>query len=93
MFKETVEQYLYHDEFEQFELQSNRPMTSERKISRSPPVFFISELKCMTRNFLLAYLKELLIKIEEEWSLFYCDSTLGCRRVIEDFDLRKLDDV
>ena len=27
---------------------------------------------------------------DEEWRLFYCDSTLGCR-VIQDFDLCKLD--
>jgi len=27
---------------------------------------------------------------DEEWHLFYCDSTLGCR-VIQDFDLCKLD--
>ena len=29
---------------------------------------------------------------DEEWHLFYCDSTLGCR-VIEDFDLCKLGDL
>ena len=28
----------------------------------------------------------------EEWRLFYCDSTLGCR-VIQDFDVCKLDDL
>ena len=28
---------------------------------------------------------------DEEWRLFYCDSTLGCR-VIQDFDLCKLDE-
>ena len=28
---------------------------------------------------------------DEEWRLFYCDSTLGCR-LIQDFDLCKLDD-
>ena len=26
---------------------------------------------------------------DEEWCLFYCDSTLGCR-VVQDFDLCKL---
>ena len=41
----------------------------------------------MTRNFLLSCLKEL---EDEEWRLFYSDSTLGCR-VIQDFDLCKLD--
>ena len=29
---------------------------------------------------------------DEEWCLFYCDSTLGCR-IIQDFDLCKLDDL
>ena len=29
---------------------------------------------------------------DEEWHLFYCDSTLGCR-VIQDFALCKLDDL
>ena len=29
---------------------------------------------------------------DEEWRLFYCDSTRGCR-VIQDFDLCKLDDL
>ena len=29
---------------------------------------------------------------DAEWHLFYCDSTLGCR-VIQDFDLCKLDDL
>ena len=29
---------------------------------------------------------------DEEWRLFYCDNTLGCR-VIQDFDLCKLDDL
>ena len=42
----------------------------------------------MTRNFLLSCSKEL--SNDEEWRLFYCDSTLGCR-VIQDFDLCKLD--
>ena len=28
---------------------------------------------------------------DEEWRLFYCDSTLGCR-VIQEFDVCKLDD-
>ena len=52
---------------------------------------FISSFKVyMTRNFLLAYSKELLNC--EEWSLFYCDSSLGCR-VNQDFDLCKLDDL
>ena len=31
------------------------------------------------------------VQNDKEWSLFYCDSTLGCR-VIQDFDLCKLDD-
>ena len=45
----------------------------------------------MTRNFLLSYWKELSKwQNDEEWRLFYCDSTLGCR-VIQDFDLCKLD--
>ena len=43
----------------------------------------------MTRNFLLAYSKEPLN--DDEWRLFYCDSTFGCR-VIQDFGLCKLDD-
>ena len=42
----------------------------------------------MTQNFLLSCSKEL--QNDEEWRLFYCDSTLGCR-VIQDFDLCKLD--
>ena len=41
----------------------------------------------MKRTFLLSYLKN-----DEEWRLFYCDSTLGCR-VIQGFDLCKLDDL
>ena len=40
----------------------------------------------MTRNFLLAYSKD------DEWRLFYCDSTFGCQ-VIQDFGLCKLDDL
>ena len=43
----------------------------------------------MTQTFLLAYLKEL--SKNEEWRLFYCDSTLDFG-VIRDFDLCKLDD-
>ena len=43
----------------------------------------------MTRNFLLAYSKS--FQNDEEWRLFYCDSTFGCR-VIQDFGLCKLDD-
>ena len=43
----------------------------------------------MKRNFLSAHSKEL--SNDEEWRLFYYDSTLGCR-VIQDFDLCKLDD-
>ena len=31
-------------------------------------------------------------KNDKEWRLFYCDSTIGCR-VIQDFDLCKLDDL
>ena len=42
----------------------------------------------MTQNFLLSCSKEL--QNDEEWRLFYCDSTLGCQ-VIQDFDLCKLD--
>ena len=44
----------------------------------------------MKRNFLLVPLKDL-----SKWwrmALFYCDSTLGCR-VIQDFNLCKLDDL
>ena len=43
----------------------------------------------MTRNFY--YLVRKNFQNDEEWRLFYCDSTLG-RRVIQDFDLCKLDD-
>ena len=43
----------------------------------------------MTRNFY--YLVRKSFQNDEEWRLFYCDSTLG-RRVIQDFDLCKLDD-
>ena len=39
----------------------------------------------MTQNFLL-------VQIDEEWHLFYCESTLGCR-VIQDLDLCKLEDL
>ena len=41
----------------------------------------------MTRNLLLKSFQN-----DEEWRLFYCDSTLGCG-VIRDFDLCKLDDL
>jgi len=40
--------------------------------------------------FLLSYSKEL--QNDDEWYLFYRDSTLGCR-VIQDFDLSKLDEL
>ena len=43
----------------------------------------------MTRNFFY-YLVRKSFQNDEEWRLFYCDSTLGCR-VIQDFDLCKLD--
>ena len=44
----------------------------------------------MTRNFY--YLIGKSFQNDEEWRLFYCDSTLGCR-VIQDFNLCKLDDL
>ena len=40
----------------------------------------------MTRNYLIGQS----FQNDEEWRLFYCDSTLGCR-VIQDFNLCKLD--
>ena len=43
----------------------------------------------MTRNFY--YLIGKSFENDEEWRLFYCDSTLGCR-VIPDFNLCKLDE-
>ena len=45
----------------------------------------------MTRNFSSAYNSKS-FQSDEEWRLFYCDSTLGCQ-VIQDFDLCKLDDL
>ena len=42
----------------------------------------------MTRN--LLFKKS--FQSDEEWRLFYCDSTLGCR-VIQAFDLCKLNDL
>ena len=38
------------------------------------------------------YLNRKSFQNDEEWRLFYCDSTLDCR-VIQDFDLCKLDDL
>ena len=38
------------------------------------------------------YLIRKSFQYEEEWRLFYCDSALGCR-VIQDFDLCKLDEL
>jgi len=43
----------------------------------------------MKRNFISLFES---IQNDEEWRLFYCDSTLGCW-VIQDFDLCKLDDL
>ena len=43
----------------------------------------------MKRNFLLSNSS---FQNDEKWRLFYCDSTLGWR-VIQDFDLYKLDDL
>ena len=44
----------------------------------------------MTRNFLLYYIRKS-FQNDEEWHLFQRDSTLGCR-LIQDFDLCKLDE-
>ena len=47
----------------------------------------------MTRNFLLAFKSfQNGFQNGEGWHLFYCDSTLGCR-IIQDYDLNKLDDL
>ena len=46
----------------------------------------------MSQSFLFPYAKELSKINDEEWCLFYCDSTLGCP-VIQDFVLCELDNV
>ena len=48
-------------------------------------------LKCMWHE-IFYWLIRKSFQNDEEWRLFYCDSTLGCR-VIQDFDLCKLDDL
>ena len=47
--------------------------------------------KCLWSEF-FCYLIQKSFQNDEEWRLFYCDSTLGCR-VIQDFDLCKLDEL
>ena len=47
------------------------------------------DLKCPWHE-IFCYLVRKSFQNDEEWRLFYCDSTLGCR-VIQDFDLCKLD--
>ena len=47
-------------------------------------------LKCPWHD-IFYYLIEKSFQNGEQWRLFYCDSTLGCR-VIKDFDLCKLDE-
>ena len=44
----------------------------------------------MTGNFFISLFKRAFKNDQEWWCFFYCDSTLGCR-VIQDFDLCKLD--
>ena len=48
-------------------------------------------LKCLW-NEMFYYLIRKSLQNDEQWRLFYCDSTLGCW-VIQDFDLCKLDDL
>ena len=48
-----------------------------------------SHIKCLWSEI---YLIRKSFQNDEEWRLFYCDSTLGCR-VIQEFDLCKLDDL
>ena len=48
-------------------------------------------LKCLW-NEIFYYLIRKSFQNDEEWRLFYCDSTFGCW-VIQDFDLCKLDDL
>ena len=50
-----------------------------------------SSLKCIWHN-IFYWLVQKSLQIDEERRLFYCDSSFGCR-VIQDFDLCKLDDV
>ena len=51
----------------------------------------VSPLKCLWSE-IFYYLIWQSFQNDEEWRLFYCDSTLGCR-VIQDFDLCKLNDL
>ena len=48
-------------------------------------------IKCLWNKFFY-YLIRKSFENDKEWRLFYCDSTLGSR-VIQDFDLCKLDDL
>ena len=50
--------------------------------------FTLLELKVPMKFFY--YLIRKSFPNDKEWRLFYCDSTLGCR-IIQDFDLCKLD--
>ena len=55
-----------------------------------PPHLFKLHLKCPWHE-IFYYLVRKSFQNDEEWRLFYFDSTLGCR-VIKDFDLCKLDE-
>ena len=62
-------------------------------ITCSDPTARIIMLKVFTsQSFLFPYVKEISNINDEEWCLFYCDSTLGCP-VIQDFVLCELDNV
>ena len=50
----------------------------------------MKEWKCLWHEFFYHLVRKS-FQNNEEWHLFYCDSTVGCR-VIQDFDLCKLDD-
>ena len=58
----------------------------EKKLT-SKTLLALLRLKCLW-NKIFYYLIRKSFQIDEEWLLFYCDSTLGCR-VIQDFDLCK----
>ena len=60
------------------------------KISDWNTEVFIGILKCPWHE-IFYYLVRKSFQNDEEWRLFYFDSTLGCR-VIKDFDLCKLDE-
>ena len=65
---------------------------SEFKLPRVVSIHFCPFLlKCIWHEIFKLFLSES-FQSDEEWHLFYCNSILGCR-VIQDFDLCKLEDL